>query len=82
MKEAHFYYGDRMLGIIMYDPELKDGYFFYSFNSLDSDAITTILPSTIINILEDIKFDVKDPDFDYEKCISTKMGSFYWKEIK
>ena len=50
MKEAHFYYGDRMLGIMMYDPELKDGYFFYSFNSLDSDAITTILPSTIINI--------------------------------
>ena len=33
MKEAHFYYNDRMLGIMMYDPELKDGYFFYSFNS-------------------------------------------------
>ena len=69
MKRAYFKYNNILLGTLVYDEDTKTGNFFYTVCSKDVDALTDIRPSILMELLESVRRDVKESNFDYETYV-------------
>lgn len=70
MKRAFFKFDDILLGTLVYDEETGNGSFFYTVCSWQVDNLKGIRPSILMEILESVRHDVKEKNFNYEEYIS------------
>lgn len=83
MKRAYFKYNNILLGTLVYDEELKIGNFFYTVCSKDVDALTGIRPSILMELLESVRRDVNESNFDYDTYISKyDVNGLHFEEVK
>lgn len=83
MKRAYFKYNNILLGTLVYDEELKIGNFFYTVCSKDVDALTGIRPSILMELLESVRRDVNESNFDYDTYIGKyDVNGLHFEEVK
>lgn len=70
MERAFFKYEDTWLGTLVYDNENHKSFFYYNLCSNDVSKIHSVRPSIIIEILETVRRDAKNPSFDFYSYIN------------
>lgn len=70
MRKAYFKYNDILLGTLINDEKTGYSSFFYTVSSWDVDNLTKIRPSILMELLESVRRDVNESNFDFDTYIS------------
>ena len=88
MRQAEFRYrlsaekdeSDIKLGTIFWNDNKNNGWFSWKLIGAMIDGIR-VKPETLITMLEEIRFDVAQENFDFDSYIQMELGRFYFKEL-
>lgn len=80
MRSARFMYRSIFIGTLFYNEEFNRGIFRYRLTSDMVDDIR-LKPEVLIRILEDVKSDVEEENFDFDSYIASWDSDFYFEEI-
>lgn len=70
MRKAYFKCNDILLGTLINDEKTGYSSFFYTVSSWDVDNLTKIRPSILMELLESVRRDVNESNFDFDTYIS------------
>ena len=79
MRSARFMYRSIFIGTLFYNEEFNRGIFRYRLTSEMIDD-SGLKPEALIRILEDIRSDIDDENFDFYNYIASWNKDFFFEE--